>query len=229
MSQPIPEFSALTKARIVGFTYLFIIVAGIFALGYLPSLIVVPGDPAATIHNIMAREPLYRLALAIHVLITIANVPVAAIFYDLFGRVNKELARWVAFFILVAATIEAVNILNEFAPLIVLANPGAIPTDQLQTYAYTFLLFKDIGLNISFCFVGCYCVTAGWLIVRSAYLPRVIGALLILGGLSYLVNALGVFLAPGKLPFLLIFSFIGELTLTLWMLFGKSFDLEQRP
>ena len=56
-------------ARIAGGLYLIIIVGGFFAIGYVPAAIVVPGDAAATAHNILAHELLYRLGLAAHIII----------------------------------------------------------------------------------------------------------------------------------------------------------------
>jgi hypothetical protein len=53
-------------ARIAGGLYLIIIVGGFFAIGFVPAALVVPGDAAATAHNILAHELLYRSGIAAH-------------------------------------------------------------------------------------------------------------------------------------------------------------------
>ena len=53
-------------ARIAGALYLTVIVGGFFAIGFVPSALVVPGDAAATAHNILGNELLYRLGLVAH-------------------------------------------------------------------------------------------------------------------------------------------------------------------
>src|SRR5215831_9249091 len=104
-------------ARIAGSLYLIIIVGGFFAIGYVPAALVVPGDAAATAHNILAHELLYRLGLVAHMIILVCNIPLALIFYELFKVVNRRLALLVVFFSLVGSAIEGANILNQFAPL----------------------------------------------------------------------------------------------------------------
>jgi hypothetical protein len=74
-------------------------------------------DPAATAHNIQTHELLCRAGLAAHIVVTVTNVPLALIFYELFKMVNRRLALLDAFFILAATAIEAASLVNQFAPL----------------------------------------------------------------------------------------------------------------
>src|SRR6516162_2853162 len=120
MPRPRVEESPRTLARMAGGLYLIVIVAGAFAVGYVPAALVVPGDAAATAHNIQAHELLYRLSIVAHVIILLCNVLLALFFYDLFKVVNRRLALLVVFFTLVGTAIESANLLNQFAPLILL-------------------------------------------------------------------------------------------------------------
>jgi hypothetical protein len=52
-------------ARIAGFLYLIVIVGGLFAEMFVRGRLVVYGDAAATAHNIMTDQLLYRLGFAV--------------------------------------------------------------------------------------------------------------------------------------------------------------------
>jgi len=71
-------------ARIAGGLYLLNILGGFFAISLVPIIIGVSGDAAATAHNIQGNELLYRTGLLTHILITVTNVGLAVIFYELF-------------------------------------------------------------------------------------------------------------------------------------------------
>src|SRR5215472_10759169 len=121
-------------ARIAGGLYLIIIIGGLFAIGYVPATLVVPGDVAATVHNNQAHELLYRLGLVVHMIILPINIPLTLIFYELFKVVNRRLSLLVVFFILVATAIEGANLLNQFAPLMLLGGAhylNVFNTEQL--------------------------------------------------------------------------------------------------
>src|SRR5947209_12578937 len=77
-------------ARIAGALYLINIVLGAFATAIVPAIVVVSGDAAATAHNIQTHELLYRLGLVAHLVVTVTNVPLALIFYELFKVVNRR-------------------------------------------------------------------------------------------------------------------------------------------
>src|ERR687886_265623 len=135
---PILDTAPRQLARIAGALYLINIVLGAFAIGIVPAIIGVGPDAAATAHNIQTHELLYRLGLAAHIVVTVTNVPLAVIFYDLFKVVNRRLALLDAFFILVATAIEAAGLLHQFAPLVLLDSGPSVsaPAAQVQALAY---------------------------------------------------------------------------------------------
>src|SRR3989449_10992988 len=138
-------------ASMAGPLYLINIVGGAFAITIVPAMVLVAGNAAATAHNIQTHELLYRSGLVAHVLVTVTNVPLALIFYELFKVVNRRLALLDAFFILVATAIEAAGLLNQFIPLVLLGNEslaGALPTSQLQALAYAPIALSGIEYSI---------------------------------------------------------------------------------
>ena len=74
-------------------------------------------------------------------------------------------------------------------------------------------------------FFGAYCLLIGILILRSTFLPRFVGWLMILGGLGWLT-----FLSPTLSAHLKPFNFLpgilGEVVLTVWLLV-KGVDVER--
>ena len=225
MTNQTAETSPRVYARIAGALYLVNIVLGFFAVGYVPSAIVVSGSASATAHNIMAHGMLYRFGLSAHVVILLTNIPLAVIFYYLFKVVNVKVSLLVVFFTLVGTAIEAVNLLNQFVPLTLLNgghyqrtfNPG-----QLQSLAYMHLQLQTEGFNLALVFFGFYCLSIGYLIIKSMFLPRTVGVFLLIGGLCYLFNSFASFLSPefaaGLSPYIQIPSGLAELTLCLWLL-----------
>src|SRR2546425_7043916 len=98
MTERITETSPRLKARIAGLLYLIVIVGGIFAEVFVRGRLVVHGDAAATAHNILTHELLYRLGFAAEIFYCACNVPLTFILYDLFKVVKKSVALLVVFF-----------------------------------------------------------------------------------------------------------------------------------
>ena len=73
MTERIAGASPRQLARIAGALYLINIVAGAFAIGIVPAMLVVSGDAAATANNIQTHELLYRLSLVAHVVVTVTS------------------------------------------------------------------------------------------------------------------------------------------------------------
>ena len=211
-------------ARTAGALYLANILGGAFAITVVPAMLVVQGDPAATAHNIQAHELLYRAGLAAHVLVTVTNVPLAVIFYELFKVVNRRVALLDAFFTLVATAIEAAGILNQFAALALLGGQpysGALPAAQLQALAYLPGDLSHVDYSLHTVFFGFDILCSAYLLLRSGLLPRVIGVLLAIDGVAYLVYSFVDMLAPGfaaDLPWIQFPALLGEGAFCLWLL-----------
>ena len=212
-------------ARTAGALYLINILGGAFAITVVPTMLVVQGDAAATAHNIQAHELIYRAGLAAHVLVTVTNVPLAVIFYELFKVVNRRVALLDAFFILVATAIEAAGILNQFAALALLGGQpytSALPAAQLQALAYLPGDLSHVDYSIHTVFFGLDILCSAYLVLRSGLLPRVIGVLLAIDGVAYLVYSFVDMLAPAfaadLVPWIQFPALLGEGAFCLWLL-----------
>jgi hypothetical protein len=182
-------------------------------------------DPAATAQNIQTHELLYRSGLAVHVAVTVTNVPLALIFYELFAVVNRRLALLDALFILVATAIEAAGLINQFTPLVHLGGgryTSALPAAQLNALAYLPNDLSAFDYNVHTVFFGFDIICAAYLVLRSAFLPRAIGVLLAIDGVAYVVCSFADLLAPGfaalLVPWIQLPALVGEGSLCLWLL-----------
>ena len=213
--------SPQSLARIAGGLYLVNIVGGAFAIGVVPGMLLVVGDPAATAHNVASNEVLYRLGLAVHVVVVLTNVPIALIFYELFKVVDRRVAVLVAFFTLVATAIEAAGLLNQFSPLIALSTV-TLPGAQAQSVTYVSLQSAATGYAVSTIFYAGYDLAIGYLILRSTFFPRAIGVLMAVDGIGYLTYSFAQVIAPGfaahLVPWVQLPVLPAEGSLCLWLL-----------
>jgi len=226
MTERIVETSPRFKARIAGVFYLLTIVARMFVEIFVRNRLVVSDDAAATATNIMAHEPLFRWGFAGDIISFASYIALTALLYELFKPVNRSLSLVAAFFSLVASVVQAISSLFHLAPLFLL---GGVPylrvftVDQLQALALVFLRLRAAAYhNIGLVFFGLYLLLVGILMLKSTFLPRILGVLMALAGLSYVL-----FLSPPLVrslqPYILVFPGIGQISLCLWlMVFGVN-------
>lgn len=209
------------QARIAGFLYLIIIVAG--AVGYtMHSTLFVWNDAAATAGNILASEQLWRLSFAAMLVMLACDVAVAAMFYVLFKPVNRILSLIACAFRLVLVAIVGVTLLGRYAPLLLLKDTAsaAFETAQLQAIALLSIKLFERGFDVALVFFGFHCLAIGWLIYRSSFLPRFLGVFLLIAGLCYLISTFVNLVFPVvTLPFdIQILSYAAEAVLCLWLI-----------
>ena len=77
-------------------------------------------------------------------------------------------------------------------------------------------------------FFGVYCLLIGYLILRSSFVPRVVGILMLFAGLGWLTFASPA-LARRLFPFNFAPGLIGEAALTVWLLFSRVGTTSTRP
>jgi hypothetical protein len=219
------ETSPQVYARIGGVLYLIIIVVGLLGEAFVRDKLIVSGDATATANNIIGSESLWRIGVAGEMILLVCAVALTMIFYVLLRPVSRNLALLAAFFNLVSIAIEGANDLYLCAALFPLGNAGylkAFEPHQLHVLAYLAIRSHGYGFAISLLFFGCVCLILGYLILGSIYLPRILGVLMQIAGLSYLTDSFALLLAPTFadmiFPAVLIPAFIGESSLCLWFI-----------
>jgi hypothetical protein len=79
------------------------------------------------------------------------------------------------------------------------------------------LRWQPRGMNVAIVFAGCYCLLVGYLIFKATFLPRAIGALMVLAGLAWL-TWLSSALVNHLSPYNLAVGALAELSVFLWLL-----------
>ncbi len=200
MTDRIAETSPRAQARIAGFLYLIVIVTGGWAQLFVRAHLIVRDDAVATAANIATHALLFRLGLVADLAGVAAYIGVTAVLYRLLRPAGRELSLLAAFFSLTGCAVMAANLVNHLAPLVLLGGAhylSAFSAEQLQALSMSFLKLQAYGYVIATIFFGLYCFSLGWLIVRSTFLPRVLGVLLVIGGTCYLANGFTIFVFPG--------------------------------
>lgn len=217
MMERLAEASPRFKARIAGVFCLLTILTGGLAI-FVRGRLVVSGDAAATATNILAHAPLFWLGVAAGFIAASCYIAVTLLLYDMFKPVNSNLSLFAAFFSLVGCVIAALSCLFHLASLVVLGVAQYLSDfRQLRALALTFLKLRDQASDSSLVFVGIYCILIGYLILRSTFLPRILGLLMALGGLGWLTFFLPS-LSKQLYPYNMAPGIIGEAALTLWLL-----------
>ena len=215
-------------ARIAGTLYLLVAVLGIINGMYGPSSLIVLGDATTTVNNIMASESLFHLGIVNDLIAQTVGILLVLVLYKLLKPVNKNLAVLMVIFALVGIPIVMLNLLNQFAALLLLSGADyltAFTADQLQALVMLFLNLDEHGFIIAHIFWGLWLFPMGYLVFRSGYIPRILGVLLIIAGFGYLIDFVTFFFVPSFGP-IKMFTFIGELLFPLWLLI-KGVNVEQ--
>jgi Domain of unknown function (DUF4386) len=222
MTEGLAKASPTTRARLTGVVYLLFFVTAILGALIAPGISGpgATGDAVATANNIMAHQPSFRVGWALDLISTAFYVALMALFYQLFKPVSRTLALLAMVFGLAGCAVTAFGSLFQLAPLVVLGGSpylSAFDARQLQALA---LLFLNLNLQVGYIalvFFGVFQIVLGYLIFRSAFLPRIIGAFVALAGLGWLT-----FLSPPLANQLLtpleVLGIAAEASLMLWLL-----------
>jgi hypothetical protein len=218
------ETTPFIYARSAGVLYLIIIVFGIFSEGFIRSSLLVTGDAAATASNILASQGLFRLGFVADIFMLLSDVAIAVIFYVLLKPVSKTLALMAAAFRLTQAAILSFNLLNYYAALLLLTGTGyttAFQQNQLNELAMLFLDMHSHGYDLALLFFSLSNFILGYLVIRSALFPAILGYGLIAAAMVYLTGSFSHFLIPDYMSIiepLYIVPLITELSFCLWLL-----------
>ena len=202
---------------------LMAVLAPLAHFGVLQNL-VVSGDAAATIGNIVADEGLFRLAIATLLVVTFLDIVVAWALYVLLKPVNEALAVLVGWLRLAAPAVFAVALANllDVANLLGNAASSTLQPDQLGAQVMASIASFDNGWDMSLAIFGLHLVGLGYLLFKSVDFPKFLGVLVVVAGGGYLADTFARILIPDfQFTFSLI-TFVGEALLIFWLLWRAN-------
>jgi len=215
--------SIRTTARRAGALYfLFMIVGMVDMFGFTGFLIA--GDATATSHNVIARELLYRVGILTDIGTLVLFLALVVSLYNLFKGVDAWHAVLMVILVSVGVAVGLANLLTKIAPLVLLSGGdylAAFGKPQLDALVLGLLTLNGEGNTVAAYFWGLWLLPLGILVVRSGFVPRVLGFLLLLAGAAYLVSSFTSIVLPAYdevvsrvvTPFLL-----GEFPIIFWLL-----------
>ena len=220
--------SIKTTARIAGFLYLVLAPLALFGMMYVPTLIV-PGDAATTASNVMASESLIRLSIASSLVVQVGHIFLVLLLYKVLKPVSENHALLMVIFLLVGVPIAMLAEVGQYAVLLLAGGADyftALGADQLHDLVLLFRDMREHGVFIAQVFWGLWLFPMGYLVFRSGYIPRILGVLLIIGGLGYLMDSATFLVLPSL--YVPVFAFLGmaELLFGLWLLI-RGVNIEQ--
>jgi hypothetical protein len=220
------EQMAATKkqARIAGLLYTLVAITAPIGLVYVPNKLIVTGNATATADHIRVSGSLLHAGIASELFHQTIEVFLILVLYGLFKAVHQPLARQMAVLGFMPIPIVFLNVLNEVAAQILTSGPSFLAVfDQprLDALALFFMRLHGQGLLIAGIFWGLWLFPLGLLILRSGFIPKVVGLLAMIAGCGYVLESLMALVLPqyasGVENFASVLE-LGEPPLILWLL-----------
>ncbi|MGF1647789.1 MAG: DUF4386 domain-containing protein [Kineosporiaceae bacterium] len=212
-----------TIGRTTGAWYLALAVIGMLGFLLVRPAIVADGDPAQTLANLTDREALARVGVLLEMGIVAAQALAAVWFYRLFRGAG---APWAGFAVAAFGLMNAAAIMASGAfmatAVAVAGNPALAPGgDEAATVGLLFELSTN-SWAMGTLFFGFWLIPMGWAALSTRRFPRVLGWILVVGGVGYAVSgfvALGLADPPAVLvEALTILATVGEFWMIAYLL-----------
>jgi uncharacterized protein DUF4386 len=217
-----PEATKLL-AHVAGAVYVSLGVATAIGFYHAP---LVRGDLSAIARMITGPDLRFRIGVVSDVLAAVLAVPLALLLYQLLKPVHKTQAALMALLLLLSVPISFVVALNYVAAQALLAGApevSALTGAQRDALGMLFLRLHTDGVLAVEIFFGLWLLPFGLLVVRSRFLPRVLGILLLIAGVAYVTHSVTSLLLAGHRVILyervtMLARAAGEFPIMLWLL-----------
>lgn len=207
-----------TLARITGGLYLAFMVASVLAdaLGHIGL-----GSAPQLLDSMTGSPEAFRLGLVFAFLSAFLFLMAAWGLYVLLRPVSRDLALLFLLLNTVGVAIQCASLLHLVSAMHLAAGVEGLPTLESQALALAAAEVFRSGFVMAQLFFGTWLFPLGYLVMKSGFLPRLLGMLLILDGVAEMVWFLQALLLPDhpeiKTPGTVV-SLLAEVGLTLWLL-----------
>jgi hypothetical protein len=181
-------------------------------------------DATATADRFRASEALVRLGIGAELLNSVLMIFAVLALYRLFKGVSETLAVAMVTLMLISIPLSLANVVNAIAPLVLVngrAFLSVLDKSQVDALVYLFLRLHGLGFVVAQIFWGLWLLPYGILIIRSGFIPRVLGYVLMIAGVGYVANSLTSLFLPQYVRLVsqaaVVFE-AGELPILVWLL-----------
>lgn len=208
-------------ALVAGFGLLLMTVCVILADALAFGNIIVQGNAAVTVNNIISNEGQFRFGVFCYLIVIVLDLVVAWALYVFLKPLNDSLSLLAAWCRLVYTTIFSTALVNYYSVLQLLSD-----TDHLSTLETTDLhaqvrlsldAFRD-SWDVGFVFFGLHLTFLGYVLYKSRSIPKWLGILVLIGGVSYLIDYGGQILFADFKPIVSMIFGWGEAIFMFWLI-----------
>ncbi|MFV2105070.1 DUF4386 domain-containing protein [Micromonospora sp. LOL_015] len=200
-------------ARLTGVFYLGLGITAMLGFLIVRPQLVIAGDPAATLGNLVGHETLARAGVALELGVVVTQALAAVWFYRLFRIADPLAAGSIGAFGLV----NAVAIMGSAAMLATAVEVAGEPIGDAAPIVQALYLVSGNLWGVGNLFFGLWLIPMGRCVIRSRWMPRPLGWVLVIGGLCYLASGFLLYLTPDAqvvADLLVVPATVGEL----WMI-----------
>lgn len=216
------------QARLAGVFYAIVVATGVFSLGYAPDRLFVGDTPEALLASLAAQERLLSLSIVAEAACYVAFGCLALSLHALLRPVHAGAAAAMAMLVLISVPFGLANLASLVDIHRMLESgdaTGAAVTAAFDRYRS--------GIFLQSVPWGLWLLPLGYLMIRSGFLPRLLGAGVILAGAGYIAHFVARLLVDGyrESPWPQVFAAprVSEILTAVWLLvFGARRSLWAR-
>jgi hypothetical protein len=222
-SAPLPK----NYSRTAGLIYLAIAVVAGFSIAYVPSVIVAAGDAGTTAANLLGNQGLFRLGILGDVTLILLEIVLSVMLFVVFKATSPTVSMIAMVSRLLMVVVMAINVIIGVMPFVLLdvsTHLGAFTPEQVQAMALTLIEARGYGVYVWDVFFGLNVLVLGWLCIKSGFLPKLLGIVLMIGSAGYFLEGLRhvTFVDSPVLamavPALIGVAALGELAFAFWLM-----------
>jgi len=211
-------------ARIAGLWYLVLAIGAGYSWLYISKTFVAE-SAVSTVQHILSTETQYVISILFSIIGQIGFIFLALALYRLFKNVNQTQARLMLTLVIIAVAVMFVNIIFQTGALVFLNRASyfiALSSEQISELTTMFLHLNIIGVYVVDVFWGLWLFPLAYLVYKSNFIPKIIAYVLVLSGVSYIVDSLS-FIISTELhtilrSYLSVPEALGEVVMLLWLL-----------